>query len=1123
MKTKFYIISLLAFIIQGMVQGQTVANQTTDQTFEYWKGYANKHNWTLAEKQEFLTSKQFEMSSSSSKFKEQKRVPAQSSQTNLKPAFTQNAQAQAAGCTNIDFEGGSTAGWSLTCGFHPIYNASGCCPTPGGQQIITNSTNANILDPFGGFPIVAPGGNFSLRLGDNNVNGQADRISQTFFVTATNANFTYKYAVVFEDPGHIAAEQPAFVVEMVDSLNNPIPCTYYNVSAGQNIPGFVNGPGNTVYKPWTNVAVDLTNYIGQNVTIRFTTYDCALGGHFGYAYIDGICAAFTTGNSFSMCAGTNSTICGPTGFGSYTWNGPNVTNVTGPCINVSAAGIYSCATTMVTNCQGPTFTYTVVNYPNPVVSFNPQGSSPCALNWNFNNTSSISSGNIVSYTWNLGNNTTSNLANPSAVYPTYGTYNVSLTATSNFGCTNTGVSTLTIHPNPVPSFTVNEVCQGLQSNFTNLSTIPSGSISNYNWNLGNTTLTNANSPNTNYTNSGAYTVTLTAVSNMGCVASYTSVANVNPLPVVNYTATNVCLGQTNNFTNLSTISAGNIVNYVWNFNGFNTSTAVNPNYTFPNPATYNVQLTAISDKNCISNITKQVMVHSIPVADFTIPNACAMNQLHITNNSSVQNATLNTYLWTFNQNAISQVHTPTFFYPSPGSYTVSLMVYSNYGCSDQIIKTVSVNAVPQVAFTSNVACQNQTTQFNNSTIISSGYIAKWKWDFENDGIIDDSSSVNPSLIYPNFGNFNCKLIAVSNNGCSGHVTFPVTVHPNPVANFKTTPTCFGDRTEFINLSTCPSGNITSYAWQYYGDGNINNVYSYAAHNYPAFGVYLVKLEVQNQFGCTNTMAKPVYVNPKPVPSFTLDKPKGCEQVCVTFTNLSTIEAGKIATYQWIFGDNTAHSYVKDPKHCFGNGLHNVTLKLVSDSGCMASYIYQSAVEVYPNPVASFVADPQEIDELEPKTNVTSHATGADDVKYYINDGGIYLVKDFTHTFTSLDKQIPVIFQVVTNKFGCKDTTSLMLKLKQSYALYIPNTFTPNDDGTNDGFKAKGYNIVEFHLTIYDRWGHKVFETSDMDNAWDGKTKNSDEPIKDDVYVWKANVVDVNNKTHDLVGHVTLLK
>jgi gliding motility-associated-like protein len=1114
MKTKFYIISLLAFIIQGMVQGQTPANLTTDHTFEYWKAYANKHNWTAAEKQEFLSAKQNDMN--------HKNDPVQISQTHQKPALNNSSQAQAAGCSNIDFEAGSTAGWSLTCGFHPIYNASGCCPSPGGQQVITTANNANFTDPYGGFPIVAPGGNFSLRLGDNNVHGEADRIEQTFFVSAANANFTYRYAVVFEDPGHQQAEQPSFVIEMVDSLNNAIPCTYYNVAAGQNIPGFQNGPGNVVYKPWSNVVVDLTNYIGQNVTIRFTTYDCALGGHFGYAYIDGICAAFTTGNSFSMCAGSYSAICGPTGFGSYTWNGPNVNNVQSQCINATAAGVYSCATTMITNCQGPTFTYTVVNYPVPAVSFNAQSSNPCALNYNFNNTSSISSGNIISYIWDLGNNITSSQSNASAVYPTQGTYNVSLTATSNFGCTNTAVSSIVIHPNPAPSFSVNEVCQGGASNFVNTSTIPSGNISSYTWNL-NSQTSNVNSPNTVYANSGQHPVTLTAVSNMGCIATYTGIAIVDPLPVASFTASEPCFGQANNFTNFSSISAGNITNYIWNFNGFNTSTAQHPNYTFPNNGTYNVQLTAISDKNCISSITKTVAVHAIPVANFNIPNACAMDQLHITNNSSVQNAQLTGFLWTFSQNSAAFVHTPTYFYSSPGTYTVNLMVYSNYGCGAQTSKTLSVFAVPQVGFQTNTACQDQATQFNNSTIISSGYIAKWRWDFENDGIWDDTTTVSPSKVYPNYGNYNARLMAVSNNGCPNAIVNPVLVHPNPVADFKASPTCFGDRTEFTNSSSSPSGNITSYAWQYYGDGNVNNVYSYAAHNYPASGVYLVKLEVQNEFGCVNVMSKSVPVNPKPVAMFSANTPKGCDVVCTTFTNQSTISTGKIVSYQWLFGDGSQPDHTKHTKHCFGPGKYNVTLKLVSDSGCMASYIYQDAVEVYPSPVAGFYADPPEVDELEPQTTISSTATGADEVKYYINDGGIYLVKDFSHTFTNLDKQMPVIFQIVTNQFGCTDTISRILNVKRSYAIYIPNTFTPNEDGTNDGFKAKGYNIVKFHMIIFDRWGHKVFETFDMDYAWDGTSKGSTEPIKDDVYVWKANVIDINNNPHKLVGHVTLLK
>ncbi len=122
-------------------------------------------------------------------------------------------------------------------------------------------------------------------------------------------------------------------------------------------------------------------------------------------------------------------------------------------------------------------------------------------------------------------------------------------------------------------------------------------------------------------------------------------------------------------------------------------------------------------------------------------------------------------------------------------------------------------------------------------------------------------------------------------------------------------------------------------------------------------------------------------------------------------------------------------------------------------------------QVYPKPIASFVTEPSEIDELEPIVNVTGDAVGADEVTYYLNDGYTYKKNSFAHSFTNLDKQKPIIFQVVTNKYGCADTTSRILKLKQTYAIYVPNTFTPNEDGLNDGFKALGYNIVKFEIDL----------------------------------------------------------
>jgi len=98
----------------------------------------------------------------------------------------------------------------------------------------------------------------------------------------------------------------------------------------------------------------------------------------------------------------------------------------------------------------------------------------------------------------------------------------------------------------------------------------------------------------------------------------------------------------------------------------------------------------------------------------------------------------------------------------------------------------------------------------------------------------------------------------------------------------------------------------------------------------------------------------------------------------------------------------------------------------------------------------------------------------------------------------------------------------MLDVKPSFVVYIPNTFTPNGDGINDGWFAKGVGISKFNVMVFDRWGHKIFETNDMDQAWDGHIKGSEEPIKQDVYVWKATVTDVFMKNHELSGTVTAL-
>jgi hypothetical protein len=243
-------------------------------------------------------------------------------------------------CTNISFNSNNFTGWVGTTGLSvmsnlgsqtPNYNSTALGIVGGRHTIMAGGT-----DPCGGFPRVDPlGAPISVRLGNNNVSSEAEQLTQTFMVSASNNSFTYRYAVVFEDPGHNSNEQPFFRALLRDQNGNIIPCSEFVVSAAGNLPGFFNSPTCTGvrYKPWSTVNVDLDNYIGQAVTAEFTTGDCSQGAHYGYAYIDAQCSqSFLNAYPDTICVGESVTLTAPNGYQSYSWL---PTNQTTQSINVT--------------------------------------------------------------------------------------------------------------------------------------------------------------------------------------------------------------------------------------------------------------------------------------------------------------------------------------------------------------------------------------------------------------------------------------------------------------------------------------------------------------------------------------------------------------------------------------------------------------------------------------------------------------------------------------------------------------------------------------------------------------------------------------------------------------------
>jgi gliding motility-associated-like protein len=1029
-------------------------------------------------------------------------------------------------CTNIDFESGNLTGWNTSTGYNPLYNSIGCCSSAGGAQIITSGTGNDLC---GGFSTVAPGGNFSVRLGNNGTGGIADRLEQTFMVTSSNANFTYKYAVVLEDPGHSLADQPKFEIEMIDSNGIQVPCTYYSVAAGQNIPGFLNSTNcaNVVYKPWTSVSVDLTSLIGQNVTIRFTTYDCALGGHYAYAYIDGSCMNFNITQNTTLCHGSVIQLTAPIGFANYNWTLPNGTSASGQILTTGLAGAYTLNLTTVTGCPGPTLSYFLIESPKPNAYFAPNQLTACTQTVSFINLSTVTSGNITNNVWDFGNGNTSTFQNPTNYYMTSGLYNVQLIATTNMGCKDTAIVTVSINPLPTVVFTANNACLNSITSFTNTSSVTSGIISSVVWQFGDGIQSFLTQPSHQYANAGSYNVTLNVTSSSNCTNTITQQITVYPLPNVSFTANNVCQGLTTNYTNNTTIASGSITNYVWDFNSDGTpdNTSISPSNIFGSAGTYTSQLIAISNNNCVANHSVAVIVYPQPIAQFSSSAVCVGSSVQFNDLSSIAaGGQIVSYHWNFGDLGTSTIVNPSHTYSTYGSYNVTYTVISNHSCSNVVSNTTIVYPKPTVNFLSTTTCLNQATQFTNQSNIVSGSIIKYRWDFDNNGSIDDSTA-NPSHIYLAAGNPQSKLVAISNNNCINQIINPVTVHYNPVANFQAPSICLPNSTSFNNLSISSDGLITSYGWDFNGDNLIDNNQQNPQNTYSSSGNYGVKLEVQTQYGCVNTLLKSVFVNATPVVLFTAQNNVGCPSLCVNFTNNSTISNGSIVTYQWIFGDVSSPDYSQNPTHCYTTGNYNVTLKTVSDSGCVSSLTMTNLVNVYPTPIANFNITPAEVDITEPLIEVEDRSIGANTIKYEFSDGTIKNTPNFNHTFNTDVAKSVFIMQTVSNSYTCRDSIVKEVVIKPAYVIYVPNAFTPNSDGLNDGFKAVGVGIAQFKLEVFDRWGKLVFESDDINKGWDGSIngKGDFESTKQEVYVWKAKVTDVLQQKHDLIGHVTLLK
>ena len=350
------------------------------------------------------------------------------------------------------------------------------------------------------------------------------------------------------------------------------------------------------------------------------------------------------------------------------------------------------------------------------------------------------------------------------------------------------------------------------------------------------------------------------------VFSFEVIGQCVPLPQVAFTAPTVCFGTTTVFTDLSTISSGNIVTWSWNFGDpivtNDVSSLQNPTYLYTTSGTFNVTLICTSSNGCVGLITIPVFVNTSPVANFNAISSC-LGTATIFNDLSVPTTGVVTnWVWDFGDGSpISNQQNPSHTYPNDSTFNVSLIVTNTAGCTDTFNLPVTINPLPIVAFSADTfaGCPSLCVNFINQSSIVTGNIVGWSWDFGDNSAV--STLQNPSHCYNLNGLFTVTLSAISNGGCitTFVVSNMITVHPSPIASFIATPnpaTILENLISFTDLST----GANTWNWSFGTNLNASSLQN-PTYIFQDTGAFIVQLLVANQYGCQDSIDWSIIVRP----------------------------------------------------------------------------------------------------------------------------------------------------------------------------------------------------------------------------------------------------------------------
>lgn len=576
----------------------------------------------------------------------------------------------------------------------------------------------------------------------------------------------------------------------------------------------------------------------------------------------------------------------------------------------------------------------------------------------FNDASTVNpiDGNVIdSWSWDFGDGNSSTAQNPSHIYADENVYNVTLTVETNKGCTNSFTTQATVYPLPLPDFSTVPVCLEEATSFVDQSGVSnnhtSNQITDWAWDFGDGNTSTAQNPFHTYQGEGFYTTTLTLTTNNGCVASTTDEITIYPLPLVDFSPTEVCLNSLTEFTDESTVSnvytSNQITEWAWDFADGNTSTAQNPVHTYGVEGIYGVSLTVTTNHDCEATDVIDVTVFPNPYADFDIDSVCVDLPSVFTDLSTINTSFgdyINAWNWSFGDGNTSTNSNPTHTYALENVYTVTLTVTSDKGCEHEVSKNTAIYPRPVVNFSPTEVCLEEATDFTDLSTISNQHtvnsIVSWNWDFA-DGTT--SNLQHPTHTYLNDGVFGVELSLVTNNDCTASAIIPVTVNPLPIVHFV------GEDIEGCS-PICPTitstttinnpGNISKYTWELSNgevyEGSSPSFTTCLENDYGFDISFDVRLTAESDKGCIRSHEEinyiNVYHNPVADFAFTPREPDVTNTI-IKFENTSLYGD----YYEWHI-DGAGVTTVTHPTVEYPDkpNVYNATLIVTTDKGCKDS-------------------------------------------------------------------------------------------------------------------------------------------------------------------------------------------